>query len=159
MNISALARATGTTPDALRYYEKLGLLEPPSRAANGYRRYVQSHVERVRFIRSAQSLGFSLAEIAAVMPQLANGRLGRTEIEQGLRAKIAQIGSHIKALQGLKRDLQATFKLLTCERQAPVCAASATRPSFKGSTQTVSSPGQAIPATGSRLRARTGGHR
>lgn len=127
MNISDLAKATGTTTDALRYYEKLGLLDEPLRAENGYRRYAETHASRVRFIRSAQTLGFSLAEIGAIIPQLAAGRFGRTQIEQGLHKKIAQIDAHIKELKQLKKDLQATFDALTCERDAPVSTASATR--------------------------------
>ncbi len=127
MNISDLAKATGTTTDALRYYEKLGLLDEPVRADNGYRRYAESHASRVRFIRSAQTLGFSLAEIGAIVPQLAAGQFGRTQIEQGLHKKIAQIDAHIKELKQLKKDLLATFDMLTCERDEPVSTASATR--------------------------------
>lgn len=128
MNISALAQATDTTTDALRYYEKLGLLDAPQRADNGYRRYTEAHASRVRFIRSAQSLGFSLAEIGAIVPQLAAGRLGRSQIEAGLQRKIAQVDAHIKVLRQLKKDLLATFAMLTCERDQPVSVAAATHP-------------------------------
>lgn len=127
MNISDLAKATDTTTYALRYYEKLGLLDPPLRADNGYRRYTEAHTSRVRFVRSAQALGFSLAEIGAIIPQLAAGKFGRTQIEQGLHKKIAQIDAHIKELRQLKKDLLATFSMLTCEPDTPVSAASATR--------------------------------
>ncbi len=63
MNISALAKATGVTVDTLRYYEKQMLLDAPAREENGYRVYTEAHLERVRFVRGAQALGFSLAEI------------------------------------------------------------------------------------------------
>jgi len=131
MNISALAKATGTTTDALRYYEKLGLLEHPQRAENGYRHYAERDVSRAQFIRSAQSLGFSLAEIGAIVPQLAVGQLGRTQIEDALRQKIAQLDAHMKELRRLKKDLQATFSMLTCERDGPVTTVAATRPHFR----------------------------
>ena len=107
MNISSLAKATGTTADTLRYYEKLGLLDEPQRAENGYRRYDELHISRVRFIRSAQSLGFSLAEIGSIIPQMTAGQFGRTQIEEGLRKKIGQIDTHIKELQRLKDELCA----------------------------------------------------
>ncbi len=122
MNISSLAKATGTTADTLRYYEKLGLLDEPQRAENGYRRYAEAHIGRVRFIRNAQSLGFSLAEIGLIIPQMAAGQFGRTQIEEGLRKKMGQIDAHIKDLQRLKKDLQSTINTLTCERHVPVMA-------------------------------------
>jgi DNA-binding transcriptional MerR regulator len=127
MNIGDLAKATGTTPDTLRHYEKLGLLDAPQRAGNGYRRYAEAHAGRVRFIRGAQSLGFSLAEIGAIVPQLAAGRLGRAQIEASLHRKIEQIDAHMKALRQLKKDLLATFAMLTCERDQPVSVSAATR--------------------------------
>jgi DNA-binding transcriptional MerR regulator len=128
MNISSLAKATGTTADTLRYYEKLGLLDEPQRAENGYRRYDELHISRVRFIRSAQSLGFSLAEIGSIIPQMTAGQFGRTQIEEGLRKKIGQIDTHIKELQRLKKDLQSTFNMLTCERNANFSESSASLP-------------------------------
>lgn len=127
MNISELAKATGTTADALRYYERLGLLDPPLRQDNGYRRYAEPDASRVRFIRSAQALGFSLAEIRSIIPQLAAGTLMRADIEAGLRKKMAQIDDHIKELRQLKKDLAATFDMLTCPPGAPLGAASATK--------------------------------
>jgi len=126
MNISTLAKATGSTADTLRYYEKLGLLDEPQRGENGYRRYAEPHVRRMRFIRSAQSLGFSLAEIGSIIPQLSAGKFGCTQIEKGLREKIGQIDASIKELRQLKKDLQSTFNMLKCERDAPVSETSAT---------------------------------
>lgn len=134
MNISSLAKAAGITTDTLRYYEKLGLLDEPQRAENGYRRYAEHHISRVRFIRSAQSLGFSLTEIGSIIPQMAAGQFDRTQIEQGLLMKIGQIDTHIKELQQLKKNLQSTFKMLNCERNVPISESSASL--TVGSTRT-----------------------
>ena len=121
MNISQLAKAVEVSTDTVRYYEKQGLISAPQRQANGYRRYTDTHVDLVRFVRGAQALGFSLAEIRAILPQVVQGTLGRTEIEQQLKAKMAQ-------LKTLKKELAATFSALRCAPHQPVAAAHATAP-------------------------------
>ncbi len=132
MNIGTLAQLTGTTPDTLRYYEREGLLEPPARGANGYRRYGDTHAARVRFVRSAQALGFSLAEIRWILPRLDAGQVDRREIEQHLQAKIAEIDAHMRQLRALKRELLATFASLGCAPAVAVPIENATaKPSPK----------------------------
>lgn len=65
--IGQLAKQARVKPDTIRYYEKLGLLPPPVRTASAYRLYGGTAVKRLRFIRQAQSLGFSLAEIKRIL--------------------------------------------------------------------------------------------
>ena len=62
MKIGELARLSGTSPDTLRYYEKIGLLAPNLRSSNGYRQYNQETLQQLRFIRRAKAVGFSLKE-------------------------------------------------------------------------------------------------
>jgi MerR family copper efflux transcriptional regulator len=126
MKIGELAAAAGVSTDTVRYYEKQCLLDPPARAANGYRSYRAQHLERIAFIRSAQALGFSLAHIAHILPQLAAGQFGRAEIEGHLQTKMAEIDVQIRALQALKRELHNTFERLTCRPDAVLSAAEAT---------------------------------
>lgn len=126
MNIGQLAKAANVTADTLRYYEKQGLIGAPLRRENGYRAYTDQHVELVRFVRGAQSLGFSLTEIRAVVRQLAEGKFGRAEIEQQLSAKIAQIDLHIRQLKTLKKELMGTFSLLKCAPNQAISAAEGT---------------------------------
>jgi DNA-binding transcriptional MerR regulator len=127
MKISALAQATGVTADTLRYYEKQHLLDPPARQDNGYRLYAEADIQRVRFIRSAQTLGFSLAEIRAVIPELVLGTFDRAGIEQRLLEKISQIDARFKELRVLKKELLATYDSLRCRTDAPVSIAATTR--------------------------------
>ncbi|HEX5093839.1 MAG TPA: Hg(II)-responsive transcriptional regulator [Burkholderiales bacterium] len=67
MTIGRLARAAGVHVETIRYYQRLGLLESPARPPGGVRRYAARAVSRVRFIKRAQELGFSLAEIGRLM--------------------------------------------------------------------------------------------
>lgn len=67
MRIGALAKRSGLSVQALRFYERQQLLQSPERTESGYRVYNQSHVQRVRFIRRAKELGFTLAETRAFL--------------------------------------------------------------------------------------------
>ena len=69
MTVSELARRAGVTPDAVRYYSRLDLLSATRNSANRYRQFLPSDIKRLRFIKRAQSLGFSLGEIATIIQQ------------------------------------------------------------------------------------------
>lgn len=126
MNIGALAQLTGVSADTLRYYEREKVLAPPGRAANGYRVYGEADAERVRFVRSAQALGFSLAEIRWILPRLDAGQLQRAEIESHLHKKLAEIDGHINQLRALKKELRAKLESLSCPVEAPLTVPQAT---------------------------------
>ncbi|MES2320069.1 MAG: MerR family transcriptional regulator [Pseudomonadota bacterium] len=134
MKIGELASVTGLSADTLRYYEKMAVLDPPVRQANGYRHYNQQHVERLKFVQSAKALGFSLAEIVAFIPRLGVGQFGRAEIEHELRVKLHEVGREIARLQELERHLTVTFEGLSCKFDAPLSTGAAT----------VDDPGQAV---------------
>lgn len=126
MNIGALAQLTGVSTDTLRYYEREQLLAAPRRAANGYRVYGESDAQRVRFVRSAQAMGFSLTEIRAILPQMEAGQLQRADIEARLGDKLAEIDRQIERLQQLRQEVLTTLGALTCRPQAGVSVAQAT---------------------------------
>src|SRR5260370_25940538 len=65
--IGPLASGAGVKPDTVRFYERSGLLPPPARTASGYRVYDKEALHQLRFIRQAQSLGFSLDEIRRIL--------------------------------------------------------------------------------------------
>ena len=126
MNIGQMAEAAGVSTDTLRFYEKQGLLDAPARGENGYRSYREADVGRVRFVRGAQALGFTLAQIRWILPRLAAGQVDRAEIESHLLAKEAEIDAHIKQLRALKKELRETFGMLDCVPSSAVSVAQAT---------------------------------
>ena len=103
MHIGELALATGLSRDTLRFYEKRGLLRA-RRQANGYRDYPADAVQWLCYLRSAQALGFTLAEIEAGMPLLADGADG-AGLRDALRGKLADIDARIAALGALRAEL------------------------------------------------------
>ncbi len=127
MNISELAKAAHTTTDTIRYYEKQGLLGAPRRQDNGYRFYQEADIRHVQFIKSSQTLGFSLAEIKGIMPEVLDGKFGRSDIERRLATKIDQIEQKIKMLNALKKELKATFASLSCPVDTALSIGAVTR--------------------------------
>jgi DNA-binding transcriptional MerR regulator len=126
MKIGELAAATGLTVDTLRYYEKLLVLDPPQRLANGYRRYGAQHLERIKFVQGAKTLGFSLAEIVSFIPRLGAGKMGRAELEAELQEKLREVRAEIAKLGALERNLTNTLSALTCAYDAPLSPEKAT---------------------------------
>lgn len=72
--IGQLAKRAGVKSDTVRFYERVGLLTPPERAASGYRVYPEAALARLLFIRKAQALGFSLDEIKRILSVRCTGR-------------------------------------------------------------------------------------
>ncbi len=104
MRIGSLAAATGVSCDTLRFYEKRGLIRA-TRSENGYRLYAPETAQLVGYIRAAQKLGFSLAEIGESLPALWSASEPDQAVAQLLADKVRAIDMRIEELQDLKRDL------------------------------------------------------
>jgi len=114
MRIGELAAATGLTREALRFYEARGLLRA-RRGGNGYRDYPPQSVDLVRYIRLAQSLGFTLAEVGGALPELwsaeAAGVVDEARLAGLLRDKLAALDARIAGLSRLREELAARLAL------------------------------------------------
>jgi len=127
MNIGQLAQQGGTTTDTIRYYEKQGLLAPALRRDNGYRSYTPDDVARIRFIRTAKALGFTLQEIVSILPGILDGDLSRLDLETRLHQKLQQIDDKIAELQRLRGDITGIFSQLTCAPETALKLTTLTR--------------------------------
>jgi len=105
MLISEVARLSGVSTKALRYYEEIGLVDAPERSPSGYRDYGEDVVNRLGFIRSAQALGLSLGEIRGVIALRDAGETPCTHVVDLLRRRSAEIDRTIRELRSLKGDL------------------------------------------------------
>lgn len=119
MQIGELALATGLSRDTLRFYEKRGLLTA-RRRGNGYRDYPPEAADWLRYVRTAQALGFTLSEIEAGLPLLANPEQAGAELREALRRKVAEIDARIAALGSLRAGLVRRLEepMATCPLQA-----------------------------------------
>lgn len=104
--IGAVARRAGVGIDTIRYYEREGLLPPPQRRASGYRDYGPDVVERLRFIRRAKDLGFTLEEIRELLALSTDRERGVKTVKERAEARLAEVGQRIRELQRMKRGLQ-----------------------------------------------------
>lgn len=114
--IGTLARLSGVSVETVRYYERRELLEQPPRG-DGYRRYSEADVERLRFVRRAKELGFTLAEVKDLISSAECG--SAAGILAAARAKRAQVEERIAALDALRARLDTLVR--TCERGDDNC--------------------------------------
>jgi DNA-binding transcriptional MerR regulator len=105
MLISEVARRSGAPPKTLRYYEDFGLLHP-ERTPSGYREYDDRVFDRLTFIRSAQALGLSLAEIRGIVTLRDNGEAPCTHVAELLEKRSAAIARTIRELRRLQTELR-----------------------------------------------------
>lgn len=104
--IGAIARRAHVGIDTIRYYEREGLLPPPQRRASGYRDYDPGVVERLRFIRRAKDLGFTLEQIRELLALSADRDSGVSSVKQRAQARLAEVERRIRELQRMKRGLR-----------------------------------------------------
>ena len=102
-----VAERAGVNGETLRYYEQRGLIPPPRRTKAGYRIYSDDDVDRIRFIKRAQELGFSLAEIDAMLRLQVEPGADMQSIRQIAETKIADIEARIRDLTRMRDALVA----------------------------------------------------
>ena len=105
--IGDLAERTGLTAPTIRYYESIGLLAPAPRSATGYRRYADTTVEELRFIKKAQSLGFSLEEIGDILKLSRAGDTPCSHVLDLSRRHLEAIDERIQTLTRFRDQLRA----------------------------------------------------
>jgi len=107
LHISELAQATGTSPKTIRFYEEVDLLPPARRAENGYRLYGHEDVQRLRFIRNARNLDFSLDDLKEILALRERGEAPCRHVVNLLQVKSVEIEERIRQLYELQQELQA----------------------------------------------------
>jgi len=105
-----LARLTGVSTDTLRHYERLGLLPTPPRTDGGYRDYPPHSQERVRLIRRALSVGFSLPELTTILKMRDGGEVPCRRVQAMAESKLEQVKQQIENLIEMRNQLEAMLK-------------------------------------------------
>ncbi|WP_424138136.1 MerR family transcriptional regulator [Roseomonas chloroacetimidivorans] len=105
LNIGALAKATGTKVETIRWYERVGLLPMPARSAGNYRTYGEDHLGRLSFIRRARDLGFSLEQIRALLDLAEDRERSCDAVDVIAREHLGEVDRKIADLQALRREL------------------------------------------------------
>lgn len=107
LRIGDVARACGVSSDTIRWYEKQGVLGTAQREANGYRVYDAETIERVRVVRRAVAVGFSIAELARIFRQRAAGSPPCREARALAHRKLHELDERIAELHAVREQLAA----------------------------------------------------
>lgn len=116
-----LARRTGCNLETIRYYEKVGLLPPPPRSANGYRVYSPELVRRLRFILRARDLGFAMEEIRSLLSLTDTGKQTCTEVRSRTEKHLSDVRERIGDLMRIEAELSRMAGLCSGDT-TPECA-------------------------------------
>jgi MerR family transcriptional regulator, mercuric resistance operon regulatory protein len=143
--ISKLAEAAGIGVEAVRYYQRRGLLQEPRRAGGGFREYARADIQRLQFIKRAQALGFSLEDVAELASL--SGERNRRRVREVTQRRLAEIRERVTQLNAMASALGVLVRC--CERTAPgdgcpIIAALAGTP--ETATEVLGSHGQSTPA-------------
>ncbi len=105
LTIGKLARAAGVGVETVRFYERRGLIKQPS-SKEGFRKYSEEDAKRIRFIKRAQDLGFTLKEIKGLLELNSNPRSTCSDVRNQTDAKISEVEEKIRDLKKMKKSLQ-----------------------------------------------------
>lgn len=104
--IGELAKKTGVSTDTLRHYERKGVIAPPIRSANGYRVYSPETIERVKLVRHALAVGFTLDELSAIFTERKKGEKPCGKVFSMATAKLEDLYDRIVEMLSLRDELQ-----------------------------------------------------
>ena len=121
MHIGALAEATGTPVETIRFYERQGLLPAAARADNNYRLYTASHADRLAFIRHCRNLDMTLDEVRALLKFKDAPQQDCDEVDTLLDAHIEHVAQRIRELRALAADLKLLRARCGTPRVADEC--------------------------------------
>jgi MerR family mercuric resistance operon transcriptional regulator len=115
MTASALAKNAGIGVESIRFYEKKGLLPRPVRTSSGYRQYSNEDARRIRFIKRAQALGFTLNEVKELLTLRVSHRAKCADVKKRTDAKLAEVEAKMKDLRKITRSLKRLSNACACQ--------------------------------------------
>ena len=108
--IGQLAKAVGVNVQTVRYYERRRLLGPSARRPSGYRIYGEDEERRLRFIKNAQALGFTLHEIEELLDLQVSSKARCGDVQRKAEAKLKHVEAKVRDLQALARALRSLIR-------------------------------------------------
>ena len=109
LKIGEVAELSGVGIEALRFYERSGLLGRPARTNSGYRMYDPAVIDRLAFIKRAQVLGFSLDEIKQIIAEKELGRNPCAEVREVVRHRLRELDERMAQMRRYRKDLQTAL--------------------------------------------------
>jgi len=119
--IARAARAANVNVETIRYYERVGLIERPPTVGTAVRIYPDETVRRIRFIKRAQKLGFTLREIRELLRLRAGRGATRDAVRRKVKTKIADIDAKLRDLRAMRRALSELVETCSGRGDADTC--------------------------------------
>ena len=110
LKIGEVSLISGIGIEALRYYERSGLLGKPERSTSGYRLYDKGILDRLSFIKKAQTLGFSLDEIKQIINDAQTGTSPCDEVRETVRRRLAELDERMREMRRYRQELAQTLE-------------------------------------------------
>lgn len=110
LKIGEVSQLSGIGIEALRFYERSGLLGKTVRSASGYRLYDEGVIERLSFIKKAQTLGFSLDEIRRIIEDARSGASPCDEVREIVRRRLAELDERLREMRRYRKELAQTLE-------------------------------------------------
>lgn len=108
--ISQVAKAADLPTTTVRYYERVGLVEPEDRSAGNYRLYSEESLRKLKFIRAAQAIGFTLDDVKALLSTPSNTASSCGEVQSLIEDRLAEVGRRLKDLRHVQRVLKSSLE-------------------------------------------------
>ena len=118
MSIGTLSKRTAVHIETIRYYERVGVLPKPDRAANGRRTYGDADAGRLAFIRHARELGFDLKAVRTLLALQETPNLSCKKADELATVQLAAVESRLKRLTALRNELRRMVRTCKNERVA-----------------------------------------
>ncbi len=110
LKIGEVSQSSGIGIEALRFYERSGLLGKPHRSMSGYRLYDEGVLERLKFIKKAQTLGFSLDEIGRIIKDASSGASPCDDVREIVRCRLTELDERMREMRRYRKELAQTLE-------------------------------------------------
>lgn len=119
--ISQLAKAANVPTTTVRYYERIGLVQPDDRSQGNYRLYRDDSLRKVKFIRAAQAIGFTLVDMKTLLSRPSNTAAACREVQSLIETRLAEVEQRLKDLRHVQRVLKGALEKCQDAEQADCC--------------------------------------
>lgn len=119
--ISQLAHAAEVPTTTIRYYERVDLVQPEDRSAGNYRLYSEESLRKLKFIRAAQGIGFTLDDVRALLATPSNTAASCREVQSLIEDRLAEVDQRLKDLRHVQRVLKSSLEKCKETQQAGCC--------------------------------------
>lgn len=121
LTIGQLAKAAGVPTSTVRYYERIGLLEPEDRSMGNYRLYRDESLRRLRFIRAAQAIGFALEDVTVLLGTTDRSSPSCRDVQSLIKQRLADVGKRLTDLRHVQRVLNSAMARCKQRERAGCC--------------------------------------